>query len=129
MQILIATMSSFSLEELYSLTSTILFTHVTIILQEMLPEYIPMRIAESILFSGKAVRVLRNPTYTFRVQESIYQQHILRGTQRAQGSMGTFAPPKDPLKGTNRITEELFPQSEADKIEEMLQSLKVVSWF
>lgn len=96
---------------------------------EMLPEYIPMHIAESILFAGKAVRVLRNPTSSFRVQESIFQQHILRGAQRVQGSMGTFAPPKDPLKGTNRIAEELFPQSEADKTEEMLQRLKQSSEF
>ncbi|XP_020573544.1 gamma-tubulin complex component 4 isoform X2 [Phalaenopsis equestris] len=96
---------------------------------EMLPDYIHMHIAESILFAGKAIRVLRNPAYSFRVQESIHQQHILRGTQRTQGSMGTSVLSKDPLKGANIVAEELFPQSEADKIEEMLQGLKQSSEF
>ncbi|XP_020684188.1 gamma-tubulin complex component 4 [Dendrobium catenatum] len=96
---------------------------------EMLPEYIHMQIAEAILFAGKAVRVLRNPTYSFRLHESIFQQHILRGAQRTQGSIGGFALLKDPLKGTNKIADDLFPQSEADKIEEMLLGLKQSSEF
>ncbi|KAK8960428.1 hypothetical protein KSP40_PGU001175 [Platanthera guangdongensis] len=94
---------------------------------EMLPEYIHMNIAESILFAGKAVRILRNPAHSFRVQESIFQQHV-RGSQCVQGYTGNFIPP-NPLRGTDLIAEELFPQREADKIEEMLQELKKSSEF
>ncbi|KAG0488245.1 hypothetical protein HPP92_007056 [Vanilla planifolia] len=96
---------------------------------EMLPNYIHMRIAESILFAGKAVRVLRNPSYSFRVQETIFQQHISRGSQRSQGPMGSLVLPKDPFQGKHLIAEDLFPLSEANKIEEMLQELKKLSEF
>lgn len=94
-------------------------------MQDMLPEYIHMRIAESILFAGKAVRVLRNPSPSFRLQDLFSHQAISRGSQRAQGLQGGFATQKDLLKEMNLITEELLPQSDADKIETMLQELKV----
>ncbi|KAK8946830.1 hypothetical protein KSP39_PZI007350 [Platanthera zijinensis] len=94
---------------------------------EMLPEYIHMNIAESILFAGKVVRIIRNPAHSFRVQESIFQQHV-RGSQCVQGYTGNFILP-NPLRGTDLIAEELFPQREADKIEEMLQELKKSSEF
>ncbi|PKA60719.1 Gamma-tubulin complex component 4 like [Apostasia shenzhenica] len=95
---------------------------------EMMPDYIHMPIAESILFAGKAVRVLRNPSDMFKVQESFFQQHMSRGSQRTPGYVGNFVL-KDPIKGTNLNAEELFPQSEADKIEELLHKLKKSSEF
>ncbi|KAL1156407.1 hypothetical protein V6Z11_A08G089900 [Gossypium hirsutum] len=66
---------------------------------DMLPEYIHMHAAESFLFAGKAIRILRNPSPGFKFQDAL------------------------PISG--RLTgEELLPQSEADKIETMLQDLK-----
>lgn len=92
----------------------------------MLPEYIHMRVAESILFAGKAVRVLRNPSHSFRVWDSFIQQPISRGYQRGQNYQGGFAPQGELLKEMNLIEHELFPQSEVDRIETMLQVLKVL---
>ncbi|KAK1420473.1 hypothetical protein QVD17_22098 [Tagetes erecta] len=69
---------------------------------DMLPEYIPLHIAESILFAGKAVRVLRNPSSAFRSVDARHKK----------------------LMG-----DELLPQSESDKIESMLINLKESSEF
>ncbi|KAK9055835.1 hypothetical protein SSX86_026920 [Deinandra increscens subsp. villosa] len=69
---------------------------------DMLPAYIPMHIAESILFAGKAIRVLRNPSSAFRSVDARHKK----------------------LMG-----DELLPQSEADKIETMLINLKESSEF
>lgn len=91
------------------------------IVQDMLPEYIHMRIAESILFAGKAVRVLRNPSSAFRFQD----QQITRSSQKIQGVTGRFSIQKEPLLDMKLIGEELLLQSDADKIEAMLQGLKV----
>lgn len=84
-------------------------------LQDMLPEYISMRVAESVLFAGKAVRVLRNPSPTFCFQD------IPKGSQSSLG----FKSQKESLSDTKSIGEKLLPQVEADKIESMLQDLKV----
>lgn len=88
----------------------------------MLPEYVPMHIAESILFAGKAIRVLRNPSPTVQFQG----QHIQKGSQKIQGSTGRLSLQKDSSVQTILSGEELLPQSEADKIEAMLQDLKVL---
>lgn len=93
-------------------------------MQDMLPEYIHMRVAESILFGGKAIRVLRNPSPAFR-SENFIQLQIPRGMPRMQGFMGQFAFQKEPFTETKLIGEELIPQSEADKIDAMLKELKV----
>ncbi|XP_071718909.1 gamma-tubulin complex component 4-like [Rutidosis leptorrhynchoides] len=69
---------------------------------DMLPEYIPMHVAESVLFAGKAIRVLRNPSSAFRSVDARHKK----------------------LMG-----DELLPQSEADKIELMLTNLKESSEF
>lgn len=87
----------------------------------MLPEYIPMHVAESILFAGKAIRVLRNPSSAVQSQG----QHIQKGSQRMQGSIGRLPLLKDFSLQTILAGVELVPQSEADKIEAMLQNLKV----
>lgn len=84
-----------------------------------------MRVAESILFAGKAVRVLRNPSPAFRFQNAP-QQMPRGGSQITQGFKGRFSLQKEPpLLDTMSNGEELLPQSEADKIESMLQDLKV----
>lgn len=90
----------------------------------MLPEYVHMRVAESILFAGKAIKVLRNPTTNFRLQESSIHELVFKGSSRLQSSIGTFGPGEVP-RATNLIAEDLLPQSEADKIDVMLKELKV----
>ncbi|XP_065860460.1 gamma-tubulin complex component 4 [Euphorbia lathyris] len=96
---------------------------------DMLPEYIHMRIAESVLFAGKAIRVLRNPSRTFQVKDPLHNQQIPKGSATMQGFTGRFAFQKEPLVDRNLIGEELLPLSEADKIEALLQGLKETSEF
>ena len=85
-----------------------------------------MRVAESILFAGKAIRVLRNPSPSFRFQDAVYHHQMPRSSQKIQGLTGRVPFQKEPLMDTKLIGEELLPQSEADKIEAMLLDLKVV---
>lgn len=92
----------------------------------MLPEYIHMRVAESILFAGKAIRVLRNPSPAFRFQDSVYHQQVTEASQKSQASTERFLFQNNPLLDDEVIGEELLPQPEADKIENMLQDLKVL---
>lgn len=94
------------------------------LMQDMLPEYIHMRVAESILFAGKAVRVLRNPSPGF-AQDILYHHQIPRESYVIQGFAGRFSFRKDSLADSELTEEELLPQAEADKIEAMLQDLKV----
>ncbi|CAN6693721.1 unnamed protein product [Malus baccata var. baccata] len=96
---------------------------------DMLPEYIHMRVAESILFSGKAISVLRNPSHAFRFQDIVYPQQVAKGSQKVQGFSGRFPFLKEPFADKELIGEELLPQSEADKIETMLLELKESSEF
>ena len=91
--------------------------------QRMLPEHIHMRIAESILFAGKAIRVLRNPSPS-KFRQSIIHQKIHKTSSGFQGILGNFIFPKEACLQTS--TFELFPQSESEKIEGMLQELKVL---
>lgn len=94
-------------------------------LQDMLPEYVHMRVAESILFAGKAIRVLRNPSPAFQFKDPVYNQQIPKGAKKNQVSTGRFPFQKESFEDTNLIGEDLLPQSEADKIENMLRDLKV----
>ncbi|GJU76034.1 gamma-tubulin complex component 4-like protein isoform X1 [Tanacetum coccineum] len=87
---------------------------------DMLPEYIPVRIAESILFAGKAIRVLRNPSSTFRSVDVL--SHQATGPQTYKESLR-----KGPARSLTG--DELLPQSEADKIESMLKNLQESSEF
>ncbi|KAJ6319870.1 hypothetical protein OIU78_015296 [Salix suchowensis] len=96
---------------------------------DMLPDYIHMRVAESILFAGKAIRVLRNPSPAFQFKDTVYNQQIPKGAQKNQVSTGHFPFHKESFEDTNLIGEELLPQSEADKIENMLRDLKESSEF
>ncbi|KAK2965172.1 hypothetical protein RJ640_019927 [Escallonia rubra] len=96
---------------------------------DMLPEYIPMGVAESILFAGKAVGLLRNPSPAFRFHDVLSHQHIPRGSQTSQVYKGRFYMQKEPSLDTKPTGQELLPQSEADKIESMLQDLKESSEF
>lgn len=91
----------------------------------MLPDYIPMSVAESILFAGKAIRVLRNPSAAFKFQDAPSYQQLPKGSKRMQEVTGRGISQKDTLLDAESIGEELLPQSDADKIEMMLQELKV----
>ena len=92
----------------------------------MLPYYVHMRVAESILFAGKAIRVLRNPSPAFQIKDTVYNQQIPKGAKKNQVSTGHFPFLKESFEDTHLIGEELLPQSEADKIENMLRDLKVL---
>ncbi|XP_042476737.1 gamma-tubulin complex component 4 homolog isoform X2 [Macadamia integrifolia] len=96
---------------------------------DMLPEYIQMPVAESILFSGKAIRVLRNPSPAFRFQDAVSHQQLPKGSHRLQGFTGRFAFQREASGDAKLIGDELLPQSEADKIDLMLQELKESSEF
>lgn len=102
------------------------YLYLMLYFQDMLPEYIPMRIAESILFAGKAVWVLRNPSPAFQFHDAPSNQHIPKASQKLQGFTHLFSSQKEPSVAMNLIGEELLPQSEADKIEAMLRDLKVL---
>lgn len=93
-------------------------------MQDMLPEYITMHVAESILFAGKAVRVLRNPSPSFQLKDGSSHQQIQRGPQRAQGYTTAISLQNNSLDN-KLIGEDLLPQAEADKIESLIQHLKV----
>ncbi|KAF9609548.1 hypothetical protein IFM89_016909 [Coptis chinensis] len=92
--------------------------------KDMLPDYIHMRVAESVLFAGKAIRVLRNPSPAFKYRDVVSHHQISRETHKIQGFTGRFALQKEPSVDKKMIGEELLPQSEADKIDAMLQELK-----
>ncbi|CAN6349755.1 unnamed protein product [Urochloa humidicola] len=96
---------------------------------DMLPEYIHMRVAESILFAGKAIRVLRNPSPGATLQEPINQSQTSKGSHRMQSFIGGSGAPKDLPNFSNISAEELLPQAEADKIDAMLKELKHSSEF
>lgn len=93
--------------------------------QDMLPEHIHMRVAESILFAGKAIRVLRNPSPGATLQEPVSQIQNSKGSQRMQSFIGGSGAPKDLPNFSNISAEELLPQAEADRIDAMLKELKV----
>jgi gamma-tubulin complex component 4 len=96
------------------------------VLQDMLPEYIPMRVAESILFAGKAVRVLRNPSPSFLSRDDVYPQ-VPKSLPKIHGFAGRFNFQREPIINSGVQVEDLLPQSEADKIENMLLDLKVLN--
>lgn len=90
-------------------------------IQDMLPEYIQMPVAQSILFAGKAVRVLRNPSSGFQLKDDSSNQN--------SGPKGAFfgfhGSMKDLSDEFGLVVQELLPQSEAEKIDTMLRELKV----
>ncbi|KAG0517023.1 hypothetical protein BDA96_09G052300 [Sorghum bicolor] len=96
---------------------------------DMLPEYIHMRVAESILFAGKAIRVLRNPSPGATLQEPVNQSQNSKGSHGMQSFVGGSGAPKELPSFYNISAEELLPQAEADKIDVMLKELKHSSEF
>ncbi|KAG7634311.1 Gamma tubulin complex component C-terminal [Arabidopsis suecica] len=96
---------------------------------DMLPDYIPMRLGESILFAGKAIRVLRNPSPAFQFQKDKSFQQTMRGSQRIRGFMHSDFPETETELDADLTGGELLPQYEADKIEAMLKDLKESSEF
>lgn len=96
---------------------------------DMLPEYIGMNVAESVLFTGKAVKVLRNPCLGFKSQDAVHQQQMARLSQRVQGFSFDFSFQRGLPSEADLLEDALLSQSEADKIEAMLQDLKDSSEF
>ena len=84
-----------------------------------------MRVAESILFAGKAIRVLRNPSPGATLLEPTNQSQTLKGSHRMQGFTGGSGALKELPNFSNISAEELLPQAEADKVDAMLKQLKV----
>ncbi|CAH9112581.1 unnamed protein product [Cuscuta europaea] len=109
-----------------SLTDWHLGFHISL---EMLPDYIPMGVAESICFAGKAVRVLRNPSSTFQLNNAALNQQTQRSLQKNQGFTEEVSFEKNSPMDFQSVGEDLLPQSEADKIESLLQALKESSEF
>nr|GMD19971.1 gamma-tubulin complex component 4 [Ipomoea batatas] len=95
---------------------------------DMLPDYIPMGVGESICFAGKAVRVLRNPSPTFQFDSVVSHQQTQRGSQKSQEFTEKISSQKNSVD-VQSVGEDLLPQSEADKIESLLQDLKESSEF
>ncbi|VAH14667.1 unnamed protein product [Triticum turgidum subsp. durum] len=109
-----------------SLTSWHSGFHVSL---DMLPDYIHMRVAESILFAGKAIRVLRNPSPGATLLEPTNQSQTLKGSHRMQGFTGGSGALKELPNFSNISAEELLPQAEADRVDAMLKQLKHASEF
>ena len=84
-----------------------------------------MRVAESILFAGKAIRVLRNPSPGATLQEPVNQSQNSKGSHGMLSFVGGSGAPKELPSFSNISAEELLPQAEADKIDVMLKELKV----
>lgn len=84
-----------------------------------------MRVAESILFAGKAVRVLRNPSPSFLSRDDVAPQ-VPKSFPKIHGFAGRFNFQRESIINTGMGGEDLLPQSEADKIENMLIDLKVL---
>lgn len=94
----------------------------------MLPEYIQIPVADSILFVGKAVRVLRNPSTSFKVQTSGSQRPGSKGQQRPDDVLMPLPFSKDSLPGRRSSQRpELLPAAEVEKIVSLLRELKVLS--
>ncbi|VFQ68641.1 unnamed protein product [Cuscuta campestris] len=107
-----------------SLTDWHLGFHISL---DMLPDYIPMGVAESICFAGKAVRVLRNPSSTFQFNNAALNQQAQSVQKRYEFTEVSFQ--KNSSMDFQSVGEDLLPQSEADKIESLLQDLKESSEF
>lgn len=87
----------------------------------MLPRYITSQAAEAILFVGKAVRVLRNPSASFKTR-------MQRGASKI-----CLDRPDEPMSFTRTSypqgdnCQNLLPQDELDKISSTLKDLEVQS--
>ncbi|KAL3518495.1 hypothetical protein ACH5RR_021084 [Cinchona calisaya] len=95
---------------------------------DMLPEHISMCVAESILFVGKAVKSSTKSKPCHYIQGGTSQQ-MPKGSQRPQVSTSRASFTKDSSSQNEPVGQELLPQSDANKIETMLQILKESSYF
>ncbi|KAG6544059.1 hypothetical protein Mapa_014476 [Marchantia paleacea] len=95
---------------------------------DMLPEYMQLSVAESILFVGKAVRVLRNPSTSFKLQPAGSQRPSSKESQRPDGVLMQFVKDSHSTRAAYQRVE-LLPQEDADKIASVLRDLKESSEF
>ncbi|KAI5078166.1 hypothetical protein GOP47_0007990, partial [Adiantum capillus-veneris] len=100
------------------------------VFSDMLPQYIPSQVADSILFVGKAVRILRNPSKSFKShQQGLGLQNSREVTSREDilssnsYSKGSF------LDILDHQGSELLPQSQVEKVALLIQALKEMPSF
>jgi gamma-tubulin complex component 4 len=92
----------------------------------MLPQYIPLHVAESILFVGKAVRVLRNPSKSFKSHVGSHDQQYMKQETMSQKVLFPNSELKDSFSELqDNQGSELLPQSELEKIASLIETVKV----
>lgn len=93
----------------------------------MLPQYISMQVAESILFVGKAVRILRNPSKSFKSHQRVLElQDAKQASMHEEVLSGNFHAKGSFLEMLDHRGPKLLPQSQVEKIALMIQALKVI---
>ncbi|KAH8958639.1 hypothetical protein BDL97_06G035800 [Sphagnum fallax] len=90
--------------------------------QEMLPEYITLQVAESILFVGKALQVLRNPSLSFRSHVS--SSHGVASKTFTRPNAATQATKFSAQPSSDYQGPELLSPAQANNIASMLRDLK-----
>lgn len=92
---------------------------------DMLPQYIPMQVAESILFVGKAVKILRNPSRSFKSHWRGYEQQDMKYDPMPEELLIPIFHPKSSFSELlDHQGPKLLPQSQIEKIALMIQDLK-----
>jgi gamma-tubulin complex component 4 len=89
----------------------------------MLPEYITLQVAESILFVGKALQVLRNPSLSFRSHVS--SSHGVASKTFTRPNAATQATKFSAQPNSDYQCPELLSPAQANNIASMLRDLKV----
>ncbi|CAM6075957.1 unnamed protein product [Sphagnum tenellum] len=89
---------------------------------EMLPEYITLQVAESILFVGKALQVLRNPSLSFRSHVS--SSHGVASKTFTRPNAATQATKFSAQPSSDYQGPELLSPAQANNIASMLRDLK-----
>ena len=93
----------------------------------MLPQYIPLHVAESILFVGKAIRILRYPSKSFKSYMGSHDQQDMKQETMSQKELVPVSELKDSFsKLLDTHGSELLPEAELEKIASLIETLKVV---
>ena len=96
----------------------------------MLPQYIPLHVAESILFVGKAIRILRNPSKSFKSHLRSHDQQYMKQETMSQEMLIPDSELKESFSELlDHQGSELLPQSEIEKIASLIETLKVLLSF
>ncbi|MCO5567124.1 hypothetical protein L7F22_020810 [Adiantum nelumboides] len=95
---------------------------------DMLPQYIPLQVAESILFVGKAVRILRNPSKSFKSNNQGWQ-NSKEVMSREEVPSNDFYSKRSFVDILDSKESELLPQSQVEKVASLIQALKEMPGF